>query len=399
MFTNLRIKNFRTFDSFRAEGFGRVNLITGRNGTGKTAFLEALFLNAGATNTSLIMALSAFRGTNQIALGNDSIFRNIFHRLSFAYPVELAAEWRPVGAKTTSSRNLTVAPLTTSQTTFGSSAAQEIVTGLDFSFRGSGTKTSAKVRWADVPTPPNSIPLSGPGDTGVALWSSLPTNRDLTISEPELPLPSGRSPGRRVTQLTFENPRTTALISAIFVLARFYDTVHQIYQQLVESTKRKSISRIISVMQLIDSRVVDIVPLTEGGQPNIYIDVGEKTLLPLSLMGAGFFNTLNIAVSVSAAEDGVVLIDEIEDGIHYLAFPDLTRAVLRLAQENSLQLFITTHSQEIIRSFAQSSVELEFRDISALRFLRNKKDGGRVHVTTFGYDELMSLRDIELELR
>ena len=40
---NIEIKNFKCFEDFKAEGFGRVNLIGGKNNVGKTAFMEALF--------------------------------------------------------------------------------------------------------------------------------------------------------------------------------------------------------------------------------------------------------------------------------------------------------------------------------------------------------------------
>ena len=39
---NIEIKNFKCFDNFKAEGFGRVNLIGGKNNVGKTAFMEAV---------------------------------------------------------------------------------------------------------------------------------------------------------------------------------------------------------------------------------------------------------------------------------------------------------------------------------------------------------------------
>jgi AAA15 family ATPase/GTPase len=41
---NIKINNFKCFDNFEAEGFARVNLITGKNNVGKTAFMEACFL-------------------------------------------------------------------------------------------------------------------------------------------------------------------------------------------------------------------------------------------------------------------------------------------------------------------------------------------------------------------
>jgi AAA15 family ATPase/GTPase len=42
---NIEIKNFKCFEDFKANGFGRVNLIGGKNNVGKTAFMEAVCTN------------------------------------------------------------------------------------------------------------------------------------------------------------------------------------------------------------------------------------------------------------------------------------------------------------------------------------------------------------------
>ncbi|KIM05442.1 MAG: hypothetical protein KN64_02875 [Sulfurovum sp. AS07-7] len=42
---NIEIKNFKLFKDFKAEGFGKVNLIGGKNNVGKTAFMEAVYVN------------------------------------------------------------------------------------------------------------------------------------------------------------------------------------------------------------------------------------------------------------------------------------------------------------------------------------------------------------------
>ena len=47
---NIEIKNFKCFEDFKAEGFGRVNLIGGKNNVGKTAFMEAVYVNSHAKN-------------------------------------------------------------------------------------------------------------------------------------------------------------------------------------------------------------------------------------------------------------------------------------------------------------------------------------------------------------
>ena len=42
---NIEIDNFKCFNGFKAEGFKRVNLISGKNNVGKTAFMEACYAN------------------------------------------------------------------------------------------------------------------------------------------------------------------------------------------------------------------------------------------------------------------------------------------------------------------------------------------------------------------
>ena len=59
---NIEIKNFKCFDNFKAEGFGRVNLIGGKNNVGKTAFMEAVYIDTSSKNISnLLYAISTIQ--------------------------------------------------------------------------------------------------------------------------------------------------------------------------------------------------------------------------------------------------------------------------------------------------------------------------------------------------
>ena len=49
MYSRISIKNFRGIGSLEVDGLRRINLIVGRNNSGKTTFLEGLFLLGGAT--------------------------------------------------------------------------------------------------------------------------------------------------------------------------------------------------------------------------------------------------------------------------------------------------------------------------------------------------------------
>jgi AAA15 family ATPase/GTPase len=59
---NIKITNFKCFDDFEAEGFARVNLITGKNNVGKTAFMEACFINTSSLDIkTMTHALTAIK--------------------------------------------------------------------------------------------------------------------------------------------------------------------------------------------------------------------------------------------------------------------------------------------------------------------------------------------------
>ncbi len=67
---DIEIKNFKCFDNFKAEGFGRVNLIGGKNNVGKTAFMEAVYVNVHSDNVQTLLysllRIKAFRDTLDI---------------------------------------------------------------------------------------------------------------------------------------------------------------------------------------------------------------------------------------------------------------------------------------------------------------------------------------------
>jgi AAA15 family ATPase/GTPase len=80
---NINIKKFKCFDNFEADGFARVNLITGKNNVGKTAFMEACHINASAsyveTITGALCSIRARRENINIlaSLRNSSLMKYI----------------------------------------------------------------------------------------------------------------------------------------------------------------------------------------------------------------------------------------------------------------------------------------------------------------------------------
>ncbi len=55
MLRDLTIQNYRCFKDFQINGLARVNLIVGQNNSGKTTFLEAIYLLVNEGNIQFLL--------------------------------------------------------------------------------------------------------------------------------------------------------------------------------------------------------------------------------------------------------------------------------------------------------------------------------------------------------
>src|SRR4051812_10485848 len=62
MLRDLTIQNYRAFKDFTIDGLARVNLIVGANNSGKTSFLEAVYLLVNQDNPFSLQELLEYRG-------------------------------------------------------------------------------------------------------------------------------------------------------------------------------------------------------------------------------------------------------------------------------------------------------------------------------------------------
>ena len=89
MLTEIEVKNFRGFRSLKMNDLGRITLIGGKNGVGKTALLEALWIFSGSDLPELSERINALRGLP--ALGPDSVFQDMFFDYDIGSRIKIAA--------------------------------------------------------------------------------------------------------------------------------------------------------------------------------------------------------------------------------------------------------------------------------------------------------------------
>lgn len=85
---------------------------------------------------------------------------------------------------------------------------------------------------------------------------------------------------------------------------------------------------------------------------------GRKQPLPLPALGMGSLQIIRIFSIAALCRNGVIAIDEIENGLHYSSCHILWKTLLSLAKENNIQLFITTHREDVLSSFAKAYEEM-----------------------------------------
>lgn len=64
-----------------------------------------------------------------------------------------------------------------------------------------------------------------------------------------------------------------------------------------------------------------------------------------------------IALALANSREGFLLVDEVENGLHYSVQSDFWKMVLQAARDNDVQVFATTHSWDVVEGFANTATE------------------------------------------
>ena len=79
---------------------------------------------------------------------------------------------------------------------------------------------------------------------------------------------------------------------------------------------------------------------------------GGGRRVPLGSHGDGMRRLLALSLALTQTARGVLLVDEIDTGLHWTVLEDMWRLVVDTARKSSVQVFATTHSLDCIRGLA-----------------------------------------------
>lgn len=105
----------------------------------------------------------------------------------------------------------------------------------------------------------------------------------------------------------------------------------------------------------------------------------------------------DFVLSMYECENGVLLVDEVENGIHYSVLQNLWQVLDVVSARNNVQVIATTHSRECqiaaVRAFEKGN------DLRLVRLRRNRADLSAVAADIYDRDLIDAAMDMSLELR
>lgn len=345
MLPSLHIEGFRCFRALTIERLGRVNLVVGKNNVGKTTLLDALRVHAaGASALAELQEMLDRRGEIvRTRKGTTSTslrlvdWARVFHQGSPAIgPLKLS-----IGAIGNESDTLGVRLESDGRAITGMLQGRLILVAQD------GTDSvrlheplPAVSRRARMLVPYQHIPSWGlPADESSLLWD------DVVLTEHE-------ETCLQALRIIAPDIQRVALLDVPGPQGRLERAAH--------------VSR-----------------------------ASQRQPEPLRSLGEGMNRLFDITLGMVNARGGRLLIDEIENGLHYSIHEELWRYVFQIASMLDVQVFATTHSWGCIEAF--QAAEREHPGDGILIRLERRNDETRAFV--FGEDKLAVVAEQGVEVR
>jgi len=133
--------------------------------------------------------------------------------------------------------------------------------------------------------------------------------------------------------------------------------------------------KIKEAFHLIDPSITEIRTLTSG-EPMIYLSRKNQRPMSIALFGDAMNRVAHFALELINNQAGILLVDEIENGIHHSHQKQLWQWLFALAVELDVQIFATTHSLEMLTAFKEAAMGTQYEsEVAYFEFARHVKTG------------------------
>jgi len=377
MLDSLFVRNFRLFKSLEIERLSRVNLIVGKNNSGKSCFLEAVRVYISNASPNVLFELISQRNELwefdiQDEEQNIHDYENPLRYLFYGYHLPRAGdEGIRIGVLEDIQTNLCV------RTQF-----YQIISSDD----GRRTQIISQQEMLNI-----DASLVG----GVALEIEKGELKRL------LPLDDLNRPSRigisrnRLLSYAFETKENIQIVPAGGMsesrVSLLWDNINLTDLQDEVTTCLKLINCNIKGFALVGSEQAR----SKYRIPIIRLEQSSERL-PLKSMGDGMTRLFHLVLALVNAKNGILLVDEFENGLHWSVLPKVWDTVFRLAVKLDVQVFATTHSRDCIFGFKKAWEQNESLG-SFHRLDADPEDGAKS--ISYSLETLSDALDMDVEVR
>lgn len=300
-FKNIEIKNFRGIDYLEVNDFSRVNVFVGQNNSGKSTVLEAITMLTSMSNPDAPQMINAVRARKPFSNFIDTKY--FFYNMNVATPPEV-----------------------TSTQTDG--ALRHLRLGLSYVFDELAEAKNDSAQQTGSVFYVNTLEMNFNVTNGADIhnyksWVRV-NHQGLIVN-------------KKLAEGYMEQRRAWLIPSDL--------TTNNLANDLTELFRRNKKNTVIELLKLFDEKISGIEILTD----DVYISInGMKEMLPARVMGDGLRRYLSIVASAANPIIDMILIDEIDNGLHYSVYKKLWQALFALAVVSDKQIFATTHSKETL---------------------------------------------------
>ena len=361
---NLRVEGFRGLKELDVPRLSQVTLIAGENGVGKTTLLEAIQVFAARSSVGVLS--SVLRSRREVILGVNEEGNPTAD-----------LDWESLfwGWYSGSDQRITI----------GSELADvelriSVVSPLDID--------DADVDFFFGSASDSDIIFKVQTKTGPYRYVSTATG------------PRHRAYRRRQAPYEAGFPKEVA-VTRLGPDVVDDDEIADMWDELIDTGGSKRIV-LNSLSEMYGKRITDLDMLGvrsgfgRGNRRAKASIVGRDRPVPLKSLGDGAMRIVGNLMAVSRSEIDLVLVDEIENGLHHSIQEQFWRAMIDAAYTNGTQLIATTHSRDCIESFARAAVDNEDMDCSLIRL---DDIGDELLVAVYNEQNLSNATESGIEVR
>lgn len=386
MYRSFTIDNFRGLRHLELPHIAPVTVLTGRNNVGKTAVLEALFLHAAGPRAALhlLTTLRPYRSasafTNLEVTRRSTPWETAFYNRDVTNPIRLAAQ--------INQRRITV-ELSTPRESSSSHVSSKL----------SADRTLSSVTSDAVPGfsyAMNIVINSSPKRPNQPSHEEFVQSLSAQIGSPFVG-PSGLQQAGGVNLSLSPEQNSDVLVYASFLSPVGRAPQAELAQRYTTVRLRGLENNFLDALRAVEP-ALETVEILATGLPTLYFTIRGGPPLPLASMGEGMVAVANYAAAIFETPNSLLLIDEVENGIHYSALPELWRQIGRAVRKTGTQVIVSTHSYECVRA-AYTAFHDEPSFLQLLRLQSGDDSPSAIAALDYDVETLEAALDMDLDLR